>query len=97
MSVYLITDLEIFDPEVFAEYQARFPSIIERHGGRYLVRGGEVRVVSGQWDLHRVIVFEFADHEAVRATFADPEYQPLIAIRERSARSKSFMVDGVES
>ena len=44
----MITDLEIHDTEVFAEYQARFPSIIERHGGRYLVRGGDVRVISGQ-------------------------------------------------
>ena len=97
MSVYLITDLDIHDSEVFAEYQARFPSIIERHGGRYLVRGGEVRVMSGEWNLHRVIIFEFPDHEALRATFNDPEYQPLIAIRERSARSKAFMVDGVDS
>jgi uncharacterized protein (DUF1330 family) len=97
MSVYLITDLDVHDSEVFAEYQARFPSIIERHGGRYLVRGGEVRVMSGEWDLHRVIIFEFPDHDAVRKTFNDPEYQPLIAIRERSARSKAFIVDGVDS
>ena len=96
MSVYLITDLDIHDPELFAEYQARFPSIIERHGGRYLVRGGEVRVMTGEWNLHRVIILEFPDHEAVRATFNDPEYQPVIAIRERSARSKAFMVDGVD-
>ena len=96
MSVYLITDLDIHDSEVFAEYQARFPSIIERHGGRYLVRGGEVRVTSGEWDLHRVIIFEFPDHEALRATFNDPEYQPLIAIRERSVRSRTFIVDGVQ-
>ncbi len=54
MSVYLITDLDIHDSEVFAEYQERFPAIIDRHGGRYLVRGGEVRVMSGEWDLHRV-------------------------------------------
>jgi len=33
----------------------------------------------------------------VRATFNDPEYQPMIAIRERSAYSKAFMVDGVDS
>ena len=96
MSVYVITDLEIHDPELFAEYQATFPSIIERHGGRYLVRGGEVRVMSGDWDLHRIIIFEFPDREAVRATFNDPDYQPMIAIRERSAHSKAFMVDGVD-
>ena len=51
--------------------------------------------MSGEWDLHRVIIFEFPDHEAVRATFSDPEYLPMIAIRERSAHSKAFMVDGV--
>ena len=95
MSLYLITDLDIFDAETFAEYQRAFPAIVERHGGRYLVRGGDWRVLSGEWDLHRIVVFEFPNHEAMRATFDDPEYQPMVAIRERSARSKSFVVEGV--
>jgi uncharacterized protein (DUF1330 family) len=97
VSVYLITDLDIFDAKLFAEYQRAFPAIVERHSGRYLVRGGEWRVLSGDWDLHRVVVFEFPDQEAMRATFDDPEYQPMIAIRERSARSKSFVVEGVSA
>ena len=95
MAVYLISDLDVFDAEVFAEYQQGFPEILARHGGRYLVRGGETRVMSGDWDLHRLVIFEFPDHEALQATFADPDYAPLAAARERSARSKAFVVDGI--
>ncbi|MFV0260448.1 MAG: DUF1330 domain-containing protein [Acidimicrobiales bacterium] len=46
------------------------------------------------WDLHRVVVFEFPDREAIKATFSDPDYAALIPIRERSARSRMFIVDG---
>lgn len=93
MTTYVVTDLDVFDPDVFAEYQRRFPAILERHGGRYLVRGGEV-TTNDDWGLHRVVIFEFPDRDAIRATFSDPEYAPLVPIRERSARARTFMVDG---
>ena len=51
--------------------------------------------MSGDWDLHRLVIFEFPDQEALQATFADPDYAPLAMARERSARSKAFVVDGI--
>jgi uncharacterized protein (DUF1330 family) len=96
MPVYLLLDLDIFDPETFARYQAAFPPIAARHGGRYVVRGGDF-VVSGDWgpQPRRLVMLEFPDREAIGATMADPEYQPLIPIRESSARMRSIVVDGV--
>lgn len=90
----MVWDLELLDPADFAEYQRAFPAILERHGGTYVVRGGPVTVFSGEWDLHRLIMLEFPDRAALDATFADPDYLPLIPIRERSTRSRSFIVDG---
>src|SRR5688572_30159167 len=97
MPVYLLIDLDVFDPETFSRYQAAFPPIAARHGGRYLVRGGDF-VVSGDWgpEAHRLVMLEFPDREALAATMADPDYQPLIPIREASARMRSIVVDGVD-
>jgi uncharacterized protein (DUF1330 family) len=49
MAAYLLVDLEIHDPDGFQEYRSRVPEYIARHGGEYLVRGGEFEVIEGDW------------------------------------------------
>lgn len=97
VAVYLIIDLDVTDPERFAEYQAAFPVVAAKHGGRYLVRGGQWSV-NGDWgaDPKRLVMLEFPDRASVAATFADPDYQPLIPIRDASSSGRSILVDGVE-
>jgi uncharacterized protein (DUF1330 family) len=36
MPVYLIIDVAVIDPEVYAEYVEQVPAVVERYGGRYL-------------------------------------------------------------
>jgi uncharacterized protein (DUF1330 family) len=50
MSVYMIIDSTVNDREKYAQYIDQFsPSpIIAKHGGRYHVRGGEIRSY-GTW------------------------------------------------
>jgi uncharacterized protein (DUF1330 family) len=44
---------------------------------------------------HRVVVLEFPDMGQLKAFYNSPEYRPLIALRQRSARSSLFAVEGV--
>ena len=59
MSGYLIVELEITDAAKFEKYRELVPAIIEKHGGRYLVRGGNTETLEGDWSPKRVIVLEF--------------------------------------
>ena len=45
MAAYVIATLEVTDPKKFEVYRGQVPATIEKHGGRYLVRGGDVTVV----------------------------------------------------
>ena len=45
MSAYLIAQINVTDPEKFERYRDKVPAVIERHGGRYLVRGGATDVL----------------------------------------------------
>ena len=42
MPAYVIVNVHVTDPELYAEYAAGVPATIERFGGRYLARGGPV-------------------------------------------------------
>ncbi len=94
MAAYIIADIEVTDPEAFQEYRARVPAVIAAHGGRYLARGGETVALEGGWVPGRCVVLEFPDMTAARTFWNSPDYAPLLAIREKSTRSRIIMVDG---
>jgi uncharacterized protein (DUF1330 family) len=70
-------------------------AIIAAHGGRYLVRGGQVEPLEGDANPRRVVVLEFPSMVQLRAFYDSPEYRPLIAIRQRSSRSSLLAVEGI--
>lgn len=96
MAVYVILDIDIHDPQRYEEYQAKVPALIEKYGGRYIVRGGAHQVVAGDWHPKRVVVFEWPNREAWAEFQNSPEYQPLKQIREESTTLRALViVDGV--
>ncbi|MFH1626414.1 MAG: DUF1330 domain-containing protein [Pseudomonadota bacterium] len=95
MSTYLIVDVDVAEPDQYETYKREAPRLVEKHGGEYLVRGGEFEVIEGEWKPTRLVVLRFPDRQAVHALFADPEYQPLKALRHRIATSSIVAVDGL--
>jgi uncharacterized protein (DUF1330 family) len=95
MAAYLIADIEISDPVGYEEYKRRVPAIIAAHGGRYLARGGATEVLEGTWRPRRSAIIEFPSLASLKAFWDSPEYQPLRAIRERSARANLVVVEGL--
>jgi len=91
----MIIEIEVKDAGTYAEYVENVRAIVEKHGGRYLVRGGMVTPLSGDWNPERMIVIEFETVEHVRRCFGSPEYLKLAPVRERSAASRAIVVDGV--
>lgn len=95
MPAYLIADVSIHDKERYEAYKREVPAIIARHGGEYLVRGGEHEVIEGKWNPSRLVLFRFPNRAAIHAFFADPAYQPLAALRHEIAESSLVAVDGI--
>ena len=96
MPAYLIVDTQITNPEAYETYKAEAKPIAEAHGGRYLVRGGEIDVIEGDlWAPTRIVVIEFPDRAAARAFVDSPDYAPVKAIRHANARCTLMLVDGI--
>ena len=95
MPGYVIADVDVLDLAGFEEYRARVAGTIAAYGGRYLVRGGETETAEGDWSPQRLIVLEFPSLARAREWFASPEYAPLIALRQRTARTKLVFAEGL--
>ena len=96
MSAYVIAEIEVTDPAPYEEYRKRVPAIIQKHGGRFLVRGGAIDSKEGGWQPKRLIVVEFPSMEKARAWYGSPEYQPLIELRQKASRGRLVIVEGAQ-
>ena len=95
MAAYIIGRIEITNPEAYKEYVAKVPATVERHGGRYLVRGGASEVLEGSMPDRRTVCLEFADRAAALGWYNSPEYRPLRELRISASVGDLFVVDGV--
>lgn len=95
MAYYLMIEAEVTDPERYEAYRAAVTPLIDRFGGRFLVRGGEVEVFEGEYDGRRRVVIEFESQKAARAFWHSPEYADVKKLREGAGVGAAIGVQGV--
>jgi uncharacterized protein (DUF1330 family) len=95
MPAYLIVETDITDPEQYELYKAASPGAIAAGGGRFLVRGGELAVLEGDWTPKRLVLVEFEDLEAAKRFYESPEYQDAMKLREGAASLRMVAVEGI--
>jgi uncharacterized protein (DUF1330 family) len=95
MSAYLIVDTKINNPEQYEEYKKLAKPIVEKYGGVYRVRGGEMDVrETDLWTPTRIVIVEFPDMKSAQAFADSAEYAPIKPIRLNNAECTLFIVDG---
>jgi uncharacterized protein (DUF1330 family) len=63
-------------------------------GGRYVVRGGSIENIEGDWQPGRVVIIEFDSVEQAKAWYDSQEYEEAKALRIRSTISSLMIVEG---
>ena len=97
MSIYLVFDNEIHDPEAYERYKAAVKPMVEAAGGRYLTRDGKVDVLAGDWHPKRVVIFEWPSQAALDAFLSSEEYQPWKKLRESVTTTRTLVrVEGID-
>ena len=95
---YIVVESKITDPEQFKHYMAAAPEIVKSFGGEYLVRGGRMHVLEGDWQPPRLTVLRYPSFEAARAMYDSPAY---VAVRKLRAGATAVfnmvLVEGVDA
>jgi uncharacterized protein (DUF1330 family) len=94
MAAYVIVETDITDPEQYEQYKAASPAAVQAGGGRFLVRGGELAVLEGDWHPSRLVVLEFEDLAAARDWYESEVYQEAKKLRDGAARLRMVAVQG---
>jgi uncharacterized protein (DUF1330 family) len=96
MTAYVIVETDVTDPEQYKHYMAASPGAVAAGGGRFLVRGGELAVLEGDWQPPRLVVLEFDDLEAAKRWYDSEAYRAARKLREGAASFRAVVVQGVE-
>ena len=96
MPAYVLSEVEILDERVADRYRPIAAASIARYGGRYLVRGGTIDVIEGDWPSNkRVVIVEFPTMERARAWYGSAEYAEALELRQTALNRRLIFVDGV--
>jgi len=94
MPAYVVVEIEVTDPVKYEKYKQLAPPSIQKYGGRYLVRGGEVQALEGKWLPTRFVILQFDSVDQAKAWWNSPEYREAKLLRQASARTAMICVPG---
>jgi uncharacterized protein (DUF1330 family) len=94
MSAYVVVQESVTDQATFDAYRKEVVPTIAAHGGRFVVRGGALTVLEGQWPLQRLVIIEFPSRQAAEAWYRSPAYQKILPLRLKSSTGNLVIVDG---
>lgn len=95
MTAYVIAAETIKDAAMFEAYRAAVPQTVVPFGGRFVVRGGTLSLLEGEWPHPRLVIIEFPTREAAEGWYRSEEYQKVISLRLNSTSGNLIIVDGV--
>ena len=95
MKTYIIAHIEVTNPELMAKYREQVPKIVEKYHGKYLVRGGESKIIEGDYFKHRIVILEFPDRKSADNFYASEDYAPIKEMRLQAGNNSSVLVEGI--
>ncbi|MCY3781902.1 MAG: DUF1330 domain-containing protein [Chloroflexi bacterium] len=96
MPAYLIVRANVTDMQQYQEYMKLTPGILEKYGGRFVVRGGEKVILEGPDAPERIVVVKFDSVDAARRMYDSAEYQAAKKLREGAADASFIVMEGLE-
>jgi uncharacterized protein (DUF1330 family) len=93
---YIVAEVHVTDPAGFSEYIKQLPATFASYHAKTLVRAlpdsREGAPPDGQ-----VVILAFDSLQDANHWYGSPEYQKIIPLRQKSATTRLYIVDGVAS
>jgi len=94
---YWIAHVKITNPERYQDYIAANALAFAKWNARFLVRGGDGLVATGDLGGRRHVVIEFDSFAAAKACHDSPEYQAAAKIRDEASDAHLVIIEGYET
>ena len=96
MSCFFVVDTYIDKDKgrrSYDEYITQVVPIVERYGGKYIVRSEKITSLSSNRNPQRVIIIEFPSREALTSCFESDDYRAIIGKRIDIVDARGLIVE----
>lgn len=90
---YWLVHVTVRDADAYGGYVEQVTPVVDRYGGRFLVRGGVATAPEGPVRERHVVV-EFDSYDTALAAYRDEDYQVAAAIRRDHSEGEFVIVEG---
>tara|TARA_Y100000590_G_C15551620_1_gene951118 strand:+ start:634 stop:921 length:288 start_codon:yes stop_codon:yes gene_type:complete len=95
MKAYWITRCQVYNSDDYDKYIKLAGPAIMKHGGNFLVRGGDqIEVEGGVYE--RTVLVEFSSLEQAKACYYSDDYQQALEHSKNSSNRHVVLVEGME-
>ena len=77
----------------YDEYIELVKPIVEKYGGKYLVRSNKVTSFQKDYNPGRIVIIEWDTEEQIKSCFSSTEYREIAGKRENSVDSRAIIVE----
>lgn len=91
---YVVAETDVTDPATFEKYRTQVPGTLAPYKGHFVIRAGKVTALEGE-PPKRLAAIEFESVAQAQAWYDSKAYQAIAPIRQSSAKTRSFIIEGV--
>ena len=94
LPVYVVNEIDVIDDALFKTYSSSQQTLIEKHGGKYIIRGGKVSAIDGT-PPKRFTIYVFDNADKLQAWQNDPAQKAIWATRGKAGKFRTFTAEGL--
>ena len=94
---YLLVDVDIHNIDEYKKYLDKVKPMVEKYGGKYLIKGGKIDAKETDlWKPTRIVLVQFPNKTSALNWYNSEEYKPLKNLRLNNATSNILFIEGVD-
>jgi len=94
MAAYIVVEVDVKDPERYADYRTMVPASLAVYGGKFLIRGGQVENLEGDWEPQRFVMIQFESVDQAKRWWDSEEYRQARNLRQATSDTRMIVVEG---
>jgi len=95
MPAYLIAEITVIDPQGYESYRSKVGESLKKFGAKFLVRGGSIHALEGNWTPERIVMCEFPNTQTAQEWYESDDYKEVKALRDTTARMNIICIEGI--
>src|ERR1700736_5642339 len=94
--VYQVVEIDVLNQDAYLkDYAPKAQAAIKAAGGKFLAAGGKTTTIEGEPPKSRVVIQQWDSLEKVQAYRDSAAFKDLLPLRNKLAKFRSFVVEGV--